>query len=90
MISLLLQRGQEMMGVGDVVAARLLFGRAAEAGNAEAMLEMGKTYDPAVLAQASPLLAPDPAEARRWYQQAQTAGNPDAAERLRQLGAQDR
>lgn len=81
-IALLMRRGAEMMAIGDVSAARLLFGRAAEAGSAVAMVEMGRTYDPAVLAQSSPLLQPDVAEAAKWYRRAGKAGSKAADDLL--------
>ena len=42
----LMARGRQMLATGDIVAARLFFERAAEAGNAAAAAEAGKTYDP--------------------------------------------
>ena len=40
----------EIVPSGDLVTARLLFRRAAEAGDAEGALALGATYDPGVLA----------------------------------------
>lgn len=73
LMQMLVKRGHDMLAIGDVSAARLLFSRAAEAGNVEAMLAMGRTFDPVILAGSSSLLTPDPAEAARWYRRAATA-----------------
>ena len=85
---MLLKRGREMLAVGDVSAARLLFGRAAEAGNVEAMLSMGRTFDPVVLAASNSLLTPDPAEAARWYGRAAAASGTQPAALLDRIGPQ--
>ena len=88
MVEMLLKRGHEMLAVGDVSAARLLFGRAAEAGNVEAMLAMGRTFDPLALAGSSGLLTPDPAEAARWYGRAAAASGTQPAPLLDRIGPQ--
>ena len=85
LVSMLLKRGHDMMSLGDVSAARLLFGRAAESGSADAMLELGRTYDPAFLARSSPLSAGEPGEAARWYRRAAELGNKAAEESLRRI-----
>jgi len=84
-VDLLLRRGREMVGIGDISAARLLFGRVAEAGNAEAMVALGKTYDPAALGVTGALMQPDPAEAARWYGQAARNGSEEAETLLSRL-----
>ena len=65
----LVTRGDAMLELGDVSAARLLYERAAALGNAKAATAAGKTYDPAFLVsiQASGLV-PDRATAAIWYQ----------------------
>ena len=45
----LVARGDAMLELGDVSAARLLYERAAALGNAKAATAAGKTYDPAFL-----------------------------------------
>ena len=47
---MLLKRGKEFPGDGDLVNARLLLRRAAEGGSAEAALVFGTTFDPLVIA----------------------------------------
>ena len=49
-LTLLLSRGDAMVALGDVVAARLLYQRAAALGSARAATAVGKTYDPRFLA----------------------------------------
>ena len=45
-IAVWLQRGKDMLKLGDVSAARLVLQRAAEADNAEAALLLASTFDP--------------------------------------------
>jgi TPR repeat protein len=49
------------------------------------MIAMGRTFDATALAQLSPLLAPDPAEAARWYRRAADSGNKTANELLNRV-----
>ena len=71
---------------GDVTAARLAFRRAAESGDAQASLALGGTFDPLVLKNLGAVgVAPDPAQARSWYQKAAELGSLDASQRLNQL-----
>jgi hypothetical protein len=48
-LALLLRRGRELMNLGDMAGARLVFRRAADAGNAEAALSLASTFDPIAL-----------------------------------------
>jgi hypothetical protein len=78
-IAMLLERGEQFISVGDVAAARVLFERAAEAGDASAALALGATYDPVVLAQLGVRgIAPDATKAQLWYQKAREHGSPEA------------
>jgi hypothetical protein len=82
------KRGGEELSEGRVAPARLLFERAAEMGLAQAAMALAATYDAAELNQ--PHLRnvlPDAAEARRWYERAQTLGATEAGARLQRLGA---
>ncbi len=84
----LLAKGQEQLQRGNVYPARMFFQRAAEAGLAESALALGGTFDPDELAKIKVFgLQPDIAAARKWYEKAQELGAPEAAERLRRLGA---
>jgi hypothetical protein len=83
----LIDRGRQFFDAGDVAAARLLFNRAAIAGDVTASVAMGTTYDPAVLGSRGVrgILA-DPQKARSWYEKAAELGS---AEGLRLLKALD-
>ncbi len=86
LMAALMKRGEQSLGLGDIAAARLLFKRAAEAGNARAAVAMGKTYDPDTLA-TGPAQGerPDPALAAEWYRKAAALGDPQAAELLQMM-----
>ncbi|MBK1660822.1 hypothetical protein E2C05_32465 [Paracraurococcus ruber] len=84
----LLRRADAMLAVGDVSAARLLYGRAAQAGSAEAMLGLGKSHDPRFLAGIGVRgLQGDAATAILWYRRALAQGAAEAAEGLQRNGA---
>jgi TPR repeat protein len=80
----LMKRGNESLELGDIAAARLLFQRAADAGNAAAATALGKTYDPNFMKAAS---ARDPGRAAEWYQKAVALGDSSAADLLKRLDA---
>jgi hypothetical protein len=85
-IKLLLQQGEQFVGAGDLASARVVFQRAAQAGDAGAAVALGATYDPLVLAQAGVVgFAADIEQARNWYQKAESLGSPDATPRLQAL-----
>ena len=64
-IAALNKLGQEFLKRGDILSARLLFERAAIAGDAQAALELGWTFD--VLTRSEALgIAADVAQARHW------------------------
>jgi hypothetical protein len=87
-IGALLAHGNAAFRKGDIAAARLLFQRAADAGEGRGALGMGATYDPAFL-RLSPLriLYGDPPEARAWYLHALVLGAAGAERRLINLQA---
>ncbi len=87
MVDALLKQGEEMLSIGDISAARLLFARAAESGNGEAALALGDTYNPVFLAEHG-VVGPqaDPELAKDWYRKAFAFGEPRARERLAGLG----
>jgi TPR repeat protein len=83
----LVAQGERYLAQADVVSARLLFRRAAEAGFAMAAVRLGATYDPAELSRlGTESVAADEAEARKWYERARAMGAPDAEDRLARLG----
>jgi TPR repeat protein len=85
-LELILRRGDELLALGDLAAARLLYERAAAAGDARGAIGMAKTYDPRVLAQIGARgIQPDPDAAATWYRKALSLGDTSAAARLRML-----
>ena len=85
-IKLLMQQGDQFVASGDLAAARLVFRRAAEAGNAAAALALGATFDPVVLARIGVRgMGADVEKARSWYEKAKEFGSPDAPRRLEML-----
>ncbi len=85
-IASLIRRGDDLIGSGDVAAARLVLRRAAEAGDARAMIKLGATYDPALLSRIDNHgVAPDLMSARGWYEKAAQHGAPEARRRLEAL-----
>jgi hypothetical protein len=87
-IATLVKRGKDALSSGDLAAARLLLRRAAEAGNADAALALGATFDPLVIRRIGAIGAePDAARARQWYQKAAALGSSAAAQPLAALDA---
>jgi hypothetical protein len=79
-IELLMKQGEQFITAGDVVTARIVFQRAAEAGNANAAMALGATYDPTVLAKFGVVgMSADVEKARSWYQKAEDLGAPPEA-----------
>ena len=82
-IKLLMKQGEQFIAAGDVVTARLVLQRAAEAGYADAALALGGTYDPIMLAKLGVVgLGTDVEKARAWYQKAESLGSTEATRRL--------
>jgi hypothetical protein len=81
------KRGAELMARGDITAARMMFQRAAEAGEAAAAFALAETYDPVVLwtLRVRRGIAPDLALARSWYEKARDLGSSAAPERIVRL-----
>jgi hypothetical protein len=85
-VAMLEERGQQLMTIGAVAAARLMLQRAAEAGSPHAALDLGATYDPMILGQLALLgIKPDARMARTWYEKARQFGSSEAAHRLELL-----
>jgi len=66
-ISALLARGDGLMGLADVIAARLFYQRAALTGDTQSAVRLGATYDPDFLASAHVPVRGDAATAAYWY-----------------------
>lgn len=70
-VSNILKRGDALLAQGDVAGARLLLGYAATRGNKDAMLKLGRSYDPEYLSKLGVRgVDPDPAKAAEWYERA--------------------
>jgi hypothetical protein len=87
-MAVLLDRGAAMLATGDISAARLLYKRAADSGNAQAAAEIGKTYEPTFLANRRAIgIRADPTIAAGWYRRALSLRGTKAASLLAQPGA---
>jgi hypothetical protein len=81
-------QGLVALAVGDVSGSRLYLERAAEAGDARALMALGETYDPATLARIGALgIKGDTGKARDYYAKALAAGMGAARERIAALEA---
>ena len=90
-VTMLIKRSQDFLKSGDIPSARLSLRRAANAGNAQAALALGATYDQPLLVELGVLgFAPDPAQARAWYQRARELGSNEAARRLERLAGAEK
>jgi len=84
-----MKKGDEELDAGNVAAARLLYEFAADAGLAQAAMALAATFDADELAKLGVRgVAPNPKEARRWYERARQLGAADAAQRITRLGTQ--
>jgi hypothetical protein len=80
-------RGDQLLGRGDVVAARALYERAAEMGSGPAALALGSTFDPNRLWSLGVFgMVGNKDRARQWYTRADQLGHPEAKARLKALG----
>jgi hypothetical protein len=87
-ISLLLTRGDKSFSSGDLASARLYYGRAADAGDGQAALRLGETFDPVFLEQAHLRGARgDLTAALSWYRRARDMGVGEAEVLLNSLEA---
>lgn len=84
-----MSRGDAMLALHDLSAARRYYELAAAAGSAEAALALGRTYDPTSLVRSGAVSAqPDATLAYDWYRKAATLGSSEAEVALRRLGHQ--
>ena len=80
-IAALVKRGKDFANHGDLISARLLLRRAAEAGSAEAAQALGETFDPVVFQRLHVIgIEPDAAMAQKWYQRAAELGSAAASQ----------
>ncbi len=84
--TMLMRRGRDFLGAGDISAARIAFSRLADAGVADAALALASTYDPTYLATHHVMgVQGDRAQARALYQRAKDLGSPEAAQILARM-----
>src|SRR6516165_12159872 len=76
-ITELLARGDSFLQAGDVASARLFYERAADAGDWQAAIRMGATFDPAFLGRAGVRTVGEPTKAQSWYRHALDLGAPE-------------
>ena len=87
-VEALLNRGLDMLRVGNISAARLFFERAANVGSGPGAVLTGRTYDRRFLAAMGARgLVPDAAAAAAWYRRAVALGDVEASHLLTGLGA---
>src|SRR5271169_962424 len=75
-ITELLARGDSFLHAGDVASARLFYERAADAGDWQAAIRMGATFDPAFLGRVGVRTVGDPIKAQSWFRHALDLGAP--------------
>jgi hypothetical protein len=91
MIALLLRRGDTALTDGDIIAARLLYERAAGLGSATAATSVGKTYDIDFLLQSGARgIRPDQTAAAAWFRKAAALGDAEAGARLARIEGRPR
>jgi hypothetical protein len=81
-----LSRGDVFLRAGDIASARLFYERAADAGDGQAALRMGATFDPTFLASVGLRNVPgDLDRARFWFHRALSLGAREAEPHLNSL-----
>ena len=76
-------QGLVALAGGDVAAARAFLERAADAGDARALLVLGDAYDPGTLTRLGAIgVKGDESRARDYYQRANDAGLAAARQRI--------
>jgi len=78
----LVEKGERLLREGNVSAARPLLRRAADAGRADAALDLAMSFDPSFVPAGA---TADPAEAARWYKRALKLGHKDVAADLERV-----
>lgn len=79
----MLNRATEMLSMGDVSSARLLFEHVAKKGSGKAAMALARTFDPAFFSSINTRgLKPDQNKAKEWYAVAAELGQDEARSRL--------
>jgi type II secretory pathway predicted ATPase ExeA len=88
-VAALLARGDSLIAIGDIAAARLVFQRAVRADSGLAATAIGQTYDPRFLRRIGAVgIVPDPGAAATWYRKAIALGDARAVALLSGLEAE--
>ena len=83
----LIARASELLGQGNIGAARIVLERAAEMGSAHASFMLAETYDPVILSAWGTFgTRGEATKAREFYAKAHAGGIQQAKERLDALG----
>lgn len=81
-------RARSLLRAGDVLAAREILRREAAAGNAQAALALGRSFDPMTFRELTSANAnPDATEAFRWYRKATELGHDGGQTKIAELKA---
>jgi TPR repeat protein len=79
-LAALLARGDALIAIGDIAAARLVYQRGVALGSGPAATATGKTYDPRFLRRIGAVgVVADPDSAAVWYRKGLALGDGDAA-----------
>lgn len=82
----LMKRGQDFLAAGDITAARIAFGRLADAGIADGAFAAAATYDPRYLAEHHVVgVLGNETKARALYQRANQLGSAEAGRVLERM-----
>jgi hypothetical protein len=85
-VATLRARGDTLLSMGDVTSSRLFYERAFIAGDAQAAIRLGATYDPVFLSRARVQgMRGDMAIALEWYRRARDLGAVEAESLLRSI-----
>jgi hypothetical protein len=82
-IAILSKLGRRLLQDGEIAAARLILKRAARAGDAQASLALGMTFDPNFVGQWGVL--PNVTQASNWYERANKLGSIEALRHYERL-----
>jgi len=86
--ALLTSRGDAMLAIKDISAARKLYEQAADLGSAAAAKGLARTYDPRYLQKLGIIgMRPNITMAASWYDRAAALGDHESAQRLQELDA---
>jgi TPR repeat protein len=78
-VAALLARGDALFALGDAASARLYYERAVDAGERQAALKLGKSFDPVFLSFARLHgVRGDTDQAASWYRRARDLGDSEA------------